>query len=71
MAGFWEGEGSMHRKKARYSYAVSIGQSLRDDRPIEKIFDKIKKHFKGNYYYEKGTPIVRWQLWSFFVRGSR
>lgn len=64
IAGFWEGEGSIHRKKARYSYCVSIGQSLKDDRLIEQCFKRIKKNFKGNYYFyfERGKTIIKWQL---------
>lgn len=62
LAGFWEGEGSICKKKARYAYVVSIGQSLRSDRTIKKLFEKIQKNFGGYSYYERGTNIIKWQL---------
>lgn len=67
VAGFWEGEGSIYKRKKGFGYLLTITQTIRDRRTTEICMEKIQKKFKGSMYTRKGEKenhsiVMRWQL---------
>jgi len=67
IAGFWEGEGSIYKRKEGFGYLLTITQTIRDRRTTEICMEKIQKKFKGSIYTIKDknknhNTVMRWQL---------
>ena len=66
VAGFWEGEGSIYKRKTCFGYLLTITQTIRDRRTTENCMGKIQKRFKGSIYILKENKdyntVMRWQL---------
>jgi len=60
VAGFWEGEGSLHKQKN--GYVVSISQSLDIDRDIKEIMKKLKRTYGGNISFVRTKGNYKNQL---------
>lgn len=50
MAGFWEGEGSLYKRKNSTGYVIAISQSICPERNVEKTMEKIKNIYRGKIY---------------------
>ena len=67
VAGFWEGEGSIYKRKEGFGYLLTITQTIRDGRTTEICMEKIQKKFEGSIYTlkdknENHNTVMRWQL---------
>uniref|UniRef100_A0A6H2A4D5 Putative homing endonuclease n=2 Tax=viral metagenome TaxID=1070528 RepID=A0A6H2A4D5_9ZZZZ len=65
LAGFWEGEGCISKRKNGTGYVVRISQSLCPGRNVEEMMKKIKNIFGGNITemkYEKYKTSLLWSI---------
>ena len=61
VAGFWEGEGSISKKKDKQNYSISIAQNTVNKSTID-AFKRMKNIFGGNYHFEKTRDMARYQI---------
>lgn len=61
VAGFWEGECSISRRKNKQNYSISIAQNTINKYTID-VFERMKKIFGGNYHFEKTRNMARYQI---------
>ena len=68
LAGFWEGEGSIFKRKgSNRGYCISLSQSIDSKRTVELTMGKIQKTFGGGitnikFINENHKPQLMWRL---------